>query len=113
MLLLPVFKIPKKNNIFSLLNNYQSNFDIIIITNNNKKIENINLLKSVPKIENINLLKSVPKIEDYILFSSPFYEEPTEEKIKYNRLPRKPKIKSNNIYRFKNKNIRINQPRKY
>ena len=101
MLLLPVFKIPKKNNIFSLLNNYQSNFDIIIINNNNKKIENI------------NLLKSVPKIEDYILFSSPFYEEPTEEKIKYNRLPRKPKIKSNNIYRFKNKNIRINQPRKY
>ena len=47
MLLLPVFKIPKKNNIFSLLNNYQSNFDIIIITNNNKKIENINLLKII------------------------------------------------------------------
>lgn len=103
------FKIPNRKSIFTFLgaNAYIPTINKIDIYNGKKLLI---VLVNDPT-EKINITLPKPRIEDYILYSSPIYEEPIEEKYKFGRLPNKPKIRSN--YKFKNKNMRINQPRKY
>lgn len=83
------------------------------------------ILKSLPNNVDI-LLTDEEEFKDYTLtYINPlrmdFDDDPIldsgnenkpKEKIFYDKLPHKPKIKSNHFFKNKNKTMRINQPRK-